>query len=74
MISADVLYQMVGLFDDNMPCILMYGAFECHFKPVRLSKIELRHPVDYRGSEIGLKKIFYPHPWNLPANPSCPTS
>ena len=28
----------------------MYDTFECHFKPVRLSKIELRHPVDYGGT------------------------
>ena len=29
----------------TMPCILMCEGFECHFKPVSLSKIELRHPV-----------------------------
>ena len=40
----------------TMPCILMQGASKCHFKPVRLSKIELRHPVAKKGKSRNFEK------------------
>ena len=39
-------------------CFLMYNTFECHFKPLRLSKTDMRHPVWVTsGGEI-LNKTF----------------
>ena len=43
----------------TMPCILMYGAFECQFMPVRLSKIEMRHPVAPPNSCLRLKNLYF---------------
>ena len=42
---ADVLYQMVGIFDDIKAFHSHDNIFEGHFDPLRLSKIGMAHPV-----------------------------